>query len=549
MSGYHVGVVTVILLALLRLLRVPGRFIAWVAIPVLLFYAVMTGLGPAVFRSTIMAMLLLLAYHLGRQPDWPTTLAAAAGIILICNPLDLYDIGFQLSFAATWGLLYLTPKLAQLLPKFPGNMSLLITVPLAAQLATLPLVVLYFNLVSPVSVLANLLTAHLVALIMLFGGISLLFGLILLPLAGFVNVATGLLTDLFLWLVQFCSSLPGAAWYIPTPPLWLVFVYYPVLVGLFELLRRPDWQTVVKQLLGNIAKGRSYRIVVGFLLFLILTFTWLAWPVDHRLEIHFIDVGQGDSALILTPNGGAVLVDAGGWRDELITGRGAGDQVVVPYLHRLGINRLDALIITHPHTDHAGGARAVIQAIPVKMVVVSPYGLAGEDEVDKGYDILLKEIRDKGIPSHPALAGNRLKVDPDITLRFLSPQEKYTGTRSDANNSSLVMLLDYQGRTALFTGDIETEAEEDLVQNGHLPKSEVLKVPHHGSAYCHPDFFAQVYPEVAVISVGANNRFGHPAPGTVEALDKICRKVYRTDKHGAVIVKTDGAKWQVSTGK
>ncbi|MEW6696388.1 MAG: DNA internalization-related competence protein ComEC/Rec2 [Bacillota bacterium] len=549
-SGYHVGVVTVILLTLLRFLRVPVRFNAWVVIPMLIFYALMTGLGPAVFRSTIMAVLLLLAYHLGRQQDWPTTLAVAAGIILVFNPLDLYDIGFQLSFAATWGLLYLTPRLTNFFPKIPRDLSLLITIPLAAQLATLPLVVLYFNLVSPVSVLANLLTSHLVALIMLFGGMALGVGVIFLPLAGFINTGTGLLTDLFLRLVQFSGALPGAAWYVPAPPLWLVLIYYLLLVGVFELLQRPRWQALLKQFLRSaVVKGHRNKIILSCMIFLLLTCTWLAWPVDNRLELHFIDVGQGDSALIITPNGGRVLVDAGGWRDELLTGRGAGEQAVVPYLHRLGINHLEALIITHPHTDHAGGVRAVIRAMPVEMVVVSPYGLAGEDQVDEGYDSLLKEIRDRDIPAHPASAGDQLKVDPALTLQFLSPQEKYAGTRSDANNNSLVMLLDYQGRTALFTGDIETETEEALMQEGRLPEAEVLKVPHHGSGYFQPDFFSQISPDIAVISVGANNRFGHPSPKTLEALRQINSKIYRTDRQGAVILTTDGVNWKIKTGK
>ena len=549
-SGYHVGLVTVILLALLRFMRIPTRFTAWVAIPALIFYAIMTGLGPAVFRSTIMAVLLLLAHHLGRQQDWPTTLAAAAGMILVVNPLHLYDIGFQLSFAATWGLLYLTPVMTQLFPRLPRTFSLLIAVPLAAQLATLPLVVLYFNLVSLVSVLANLLTAYLVALIMLFSGISLPVGVIFLPLAGFINASTGLLTDLFLWLVQFCSALPGAARYIPAPPLWLVFLYYLLLVGVFELLRRPRWQDKLKHILGDaVVKGRSHRIGLGCLVFLLLTVAWLAWPINNRLELHFIDVGQGDSTLIVTPNQGTVLVDAGGWRDELLTGRGAGNQVVVPYLHRLGINHLDVLIITHPHADHAGGARAVIKSMPVDMVVVSPYGLQEEDQVDEGYEVLLNEIRQQGILLRAARSGDRLKIDSLVAMKFLSPAETYSGTRADANNNSLVLLLNYQGRTALFTGDIETEAEEDLLQRDQIPGAEILKVPHHGSGYFHPDFFIRVSPEIAVISAGANNRFGHPSPKTLEALQEFNSKIYRTDRQGAVILTTEGVKWKIKTGK
>lgn len=534
---------------LLRICRLPHRFFAPVAISLLLFYAVMTGLGPAVTRSTFMAILLLLARHFGRPQDWPTTLTVAAGIILILNPLTLFDIGFQLSFLATWGLLYLTPKLLPMVPNLPRPLSLLIMVPLAAQLAALPLVVLYFNLVSPVSILANLLTTYLITLIMLFGGISLLLGVIYLPLAGLALTGTGLLTDFFLWLVTLCSSIPGAAFYIPAPPLWGMVLYYVFLVAGTELLNRPQWRAKVKNVfLNGRMKQVRIRILLGAALFLLMVFIWL-WPDHKQLEIHFIDVGQGDSALIITPNQRTILVDAGGWKDELLTGRGAGDHVVVPYLHRLGINRLDVLVISHPHGDHAGGVRAVTGSMEVGMVMVSPYGLGKEDKTDNGYDVLLKEIKAQGIKVHQAKAGELLRIDPKISIKVVSPAEELIGTRSDANNNSLVLLISYLQRTVLLTGDIEVEAEEQLIDKNEFLATEIVKVPHHGSGYFHPDFFSKINPQASIISVGANNTFGHPAEATLEELQGLHCKVYRTDLQGAIILTTDGVKWQVRTGK
>lgn len=549
-SGYHVGLVAALVLALLRILKLPRRFTAWVAIPVLLFYALMTGMGPAVMRSTLMAILLLLANHLGRLQDWPTTLATAAGIILLLNPLDLFDVGFQLSFIATWGLLYLTPKLNKLLPHMPVYLAMLVTVPLAAQLASWPLVVFYFNLVSPVSILANLLTAHLVALIMLFGGLGLLGGLCYLPLAEFINTATELLTRFFLWLVQISASLPGAAWYIPAPSLWLIALYYVIVVTFCQLPNHPQWQECLK---GWLTKAINYtaraKRTFGCCIFLVLLAAWLLWPVNNQLELHFIDVGQGDSALIITPGKGTILVDTGGWQDELVTGKGAGTNTVVPYLHRLGINSLDVLIITHPHADHAGGARAVLKSFPIKMVVLSPYGFGAGDKVDDGYEILLKEMKQQGLLHRTAAAGDQLKVDSLVNIRFLSPAQDFDHTRSDANNSSLVFRLDYLQRSALFTGDIEEEAEQALVQNNTLAPIDVLKVPHHGSGYFYPEFFAQLKPKFAAISAGAGNRFGHPAPKTLDELQRLGSRIYRTDQQGAVILITDGTTWRVKTGK
>lgn len=548
-SGYHVALVVALVLALLRLFRVPTHLTAWVAIPVLLFYAIMTGLGPAVLRSTLMAILLLLAQHLGRPQDWPTTLAVAAGVILVQNPLTLYDIGFQLSFVATWGLLYLTSRLNALLPNLPRSIALLITVPLAAQLATLPLVLLYFNLVSPVSILANLLTTHLVALVMLFGGLGLLGGVLYLPLGIFINTSTGLLTDLFLWLVTFCAALPGSARYFATPSLLMVTGYYLVLLAVCQLVQRPELRASLLLRLSQVLPERTAtRFATGCLIFLLILLIFLSWPVSNQLKVHFIDVGQGDSALIQTPNQRNILVDTGGWQRELQTGRGAGDYVIVPYLHRLGLNDLDVLILTHPHADHIGGARAVLRNFPVKLVVVTPYGLQEGDQFDEGYDILLQEIRAKGISLKSAKVGDELRVDDTVPITFLGPTEKYSGTRSDANNNSLVFKLNYQNRTILFTGDIEAEAEGELLDNQALT-SEILKVPHHGSGYFHQDFFSNIRPKLSVISVGANNRFNHPAPRTIEALQQIQSQILRTDRHGAIILTTDGAKWEVETGR
>ncbi|GAB6180044.1 DNA internalization-related competence protein ComEC/Rec2 [Desulfotomaculum defluvii] len=542
-SGYHVGLVAGMILVLLRLFHVPVRYIAPVTIPLLLFYAVMTGLGPAVLRSTLMAILLLLAHHLGRQRDWPTTLAVTAGIILVINPLNLFDIGFQLSFAATWGLLYITPVLNNLLHQIPKVILLLITIPLAAQLATLPLVILYFNLVSPVSILANLLTVHLVGIIMLMGALALLVGILYLPLGCFLNIGTGVLINLFIHLVQFCHSLPGASFYLATPPLWLIFLYYLTLIFMFHILQYPKDRGRLIQILP---KGK-YRIVT--LVPTLLLILWLFMPTSKPLQLHFIDVGQGDSTLLITPGHRVVLIDTGGWRDELLTGRGAGTNVVLPYLHRLGINQLDALILTHPHADHVAGARTIVEVMPVTMVVISPYGLERDDDVDKGYHELLQEIRNRHIPIYAVKKGDQLRIDSQVTMQCLSPENIIKGTNSDANNNSLVFLLNYLERTALLTGDIEVEAEQRLLEKQQLVNPEILKVPHHGSSYFYKNFFDSMSPQAAIISVGAGNRFNHPSPRTLAALREVNSKIYRTDQHGAVIFTTNGSKWLVQTGK
>lgn len=549
-SGYHVGLVVALVLTLIRLFRVPSRYVAITAIPVIMFYALMTGLGPPVFRSAIMAALLLIAHHFGREQDWPTTLLCAAGIILVYKPLSLFDIGFQLSFIATWGLLYLTPRLSKFFPSMPKGFAMVLFIPLAAQLATMPLVILYFNLVSPVSILANLLTIHLIALLMLFGGIALTLGTIHLPLAAFINIGTGFLTDIFLWLVKMCAALPGAAWYIPTPPLWGIGLYYVLLVGVIELIDRPELRGKLKEFIGNGRDARGKYFTFFSTVLLLLLIVWCLLPPSRGLQVHFIDVGQGDSILIISPEGRRILVDTGGWKDELVSGRGAGEQVVVPYLHRLGINSLDTLILTHPHEDHVGGARAVIESMPVHLVLVSPYGLEPGTKNEEGYEQLLRDMEELRVIISPAWAGDVLKIETGLSLTVLSPEEIVYGTRSDANNNSLVFMLNYHRRSILFTGDIESEAQRKLIdQQEKIENAEILKIPHHGSGYFEPDFFIKINPKVAVIQVGASNNFGHPSKKTLEALEELSCKVYRTDRDGAVILSTKGDRWSVKTGR
>ncbi|NLI12620.1 MAG: DNA internalization-related competence protein ComEC/Rec2 [Peptococcaceae bacterium] len=557
-SGLHVGLVLGGLLGLLRLLRLPPGFIAPLATPLLAFYVLMTGLNPAVLRSAIMALLLIWAHHLGRDRDWPTTLALAALLILLWNPLLIYHPGCQLSFAATWGILYLGPVLTSacsaLLKGLPDKMaravSLALAVPLAAQLATIPLVAWYYNLLSPVSIPANLLAVPLVGLIMGLGLLATALGLIWLPLASLVNVATGLSLDLFLALVGAFQQLPGAVIYLATPPVILMAAWY---AGLLAAVRARS--------AGRIAGLRQG--IAGWLpavvLVVALVLIWWPWSGGRFLTVHFIDVGQGDSVLVQTPGGHSILIDSGGMTGELTTGTGVGDQVVEPYLRRLGVNRIDVLILTHPHEDNCGGAVSLVRHFPVRLAVVSPaLETPGGSERDKSseggtvssaYTELLQKMRDDGIPVRCAAAGDNLRLENGIEIEVLAPLETAEGTKPDPNNCSLVLKLSCGGRSFVFTGDAELAEQKELILQAADLKTDVLKIPHHGSRFLLPELVELADPEAAVISVGAHNTFGHPAQSTLELLERTGINVYRTDRDGAVIVQTDGYNLEVRTGK
>ncbi|MCL6634646.1 MAG: competence protein ComEC family protein, partial [Peptococcaceae bacterium] len=438
-----------------------------------------------------------------------------------------------------------------------------LAVPLAAQLATVPLVAWYYNLVSPVSIPANLLAVPLVGLVLLFGVFAAALGLIWLPLAGLVNVSTGAVMDLFLALVDFFHRLPGAVFYMATPPVLLAAAWYGGLLAVAGL-RPGGWSTAARQR----AKGWA---AVGAVLAAALLLIWWPWAGGHRLTVHFIDVGQGDSILVQTPGGRNMLIDTGGRTDEFQTGTGTGDQVVAPYLRRMGVHHLDALVLTHPHEDHCGGAAYLMKNFPVGLLVVSPaagappggetaaarraaaggkngqVGAAGD--ITPAYNGLLQKAAAAGVPVRAAVAGDTLRLDDRVGIEILSPEEAPVEAMPNLNDRSLVIKLTYGRRSFIFTGDAELEAQRRLLQREADLKADVLKLPHHGSRSLLPELVERIRPEAAVISVGAHNTFGHPAQSTLDLLHRAGAQVYRTDADGAVIVKTDGNRLEIKTGK
>ncbi|WP_031513217.1 DNA internalization-related competence protein ComEC/Rec2 [Desulfofalx alkaliphila] len=537
-SGLHVGLVLAGFLILYHLLRLPAGWATPLASLVLVFYAVMTGLGPPVIRATVMGLLVLWARQLGRHRDWPTTMVLAAAIILARWPYALWEPGFQLSFAVAWGILYLTPWVEQRLKDWPRPVRLAVAVPLTAELTAVPLMAYYFSIVSLVGVVTNILVAPLVAAVMLLSGLSMLLGLILFPLANILGASTGALLDLMLWVVKTMASLPMAAVYLPSPPWWAVVAAYGLLAYLPKAsLKGQSWERH-RRLMGIVA------VIIALLLLLVPNGT------QNKLTVHFIDVGQGDAALIQTPGGKNILIDTGGLPGEFESGSGAGNKVVLPYLQSLGVNGLDLLILSHPHEDHAGGALGLTRRMPVKLVLVAPLESindypAGWERPDTGYLQLLARLQQRGMPIREGIAGHSLQVDKDVDIVILSPHQPLP----DLNDSSLVVKIDYRERSFLFTGDIGENKQRQLARDVKDLQADVLKVPHHGSRFFNPDFFAAVAPHMAVISAAKNNRFGHPAPELLEHLEGQGVKIYRTDRHGAVIVSTDGSSVWVDTGK
>lgn len=536
-SGSNVAFVALPFLGMFLRLGLGRTKSALLTCPIVVFYVFLTGASASVVRAGIMAILGLLAQALGRKSDsWNSLAVAGLGIILI-NPLTLYDAGFQLSFAATAGILALARSLEKT-PWIPGLVRAPLAVTLAAQLAVLPVSLFYFAGVSAVSLAANLVVIPIVAALVYLGSAVALLGWLWLPLAAPLIWLLNLLLALLEMSALIMARLPGSYLYFPAPSGWLVISYYLGLAWAFGLLR-------VSWLPGFRAWTKTHRAIAVIILGAVLIWRSALGDPPGTLEAVFLDVGQGDAIFVLTPGRRTVLIDGGGKPEGTNAGGyDPGERVLTPFLRRRGITRIDDLVLTHPHGDHVGGLEAILRNFEIGRVW---YG--GRPFPSAPYQRWLSRLSAGGVPYAVPRAGDLMVKDEDLAIRFLHPGDwPLDGTRSDENNNSLVLKIDYGQISFLLTGDIESEGEKHLLAQrpGDLAAA-VLKVGHHGSDFSSTGpFLDQVGPALAIIQVGRNS-FGHPGAAAVERLESRGIEVLRNDLDGAVTVKTDGRGLAVDT--
>jgi competence protein ComEC len=464
--------------------------------------------------------LFLLASCLGRKREVYTTLALAALVILLINPLTLFNVGFQLSFAAVLSILYLYPKIYPRLKFLSSYPAGLMSVSLAAWVGVAPLVAYHFNYFTPVSILANLFVIPLVTIVVALGFLATIFSFFF-PLAQLFASSNWLFLTILIKVIDFFTNFPGAGIRVVTPSLSSVGLYYLGIIGLVNFKR----SLLVR------------KIVSMGALCLIIIFIWgnIFVSQDRLLKVTFLDVGQGDSIFIQFPDKRNMLIDGGDGRFNILPS----------YLWDEGIRRIDYLVLTHPHADHVTGLVDVLSCFKIGEVWDS-----GQEFTSPEYERFLKIIDSKRTPYKIVRVGERLNIAPGIGIAILHPQKKFLrGGGSEPNNNSIVIKLSYGKVKFLLTGDIEREAEGLIVKKyGSRLKSTILKVPHQGSKTSSTlKFLKKVSPECAIISVGARNPFGHPYPEVLERLQSLGIKIYRTDKNGAITITTDGKNYRIKT--
>lgn len=524
-SGLHVGFVLLLSSWLSSLLGFSRKTKFYFGVCCLFVYGSVVGWPISVVRASIMALLGLFAYYMGQENSFMNSLGIAGIVILLLNPYDLFKISFQLSFLATWGLVCIFP----LVKKFWGYQSRLwdlVLIPLCSQIAVLPLVAFYFNLFTPVSIISNIAVMYAVGAAVMLGFMSLLVNGFFPVLASIFLYPAGFFIELILKVSEFLEDLPAAFLLVATPSPAMIAVYYVGLLLIVSSLSNPFYKK---------------RFAAGLFL-MVLFLAVLCFPASYRgqgvMEVVFIDVGQGDSILLKTPQGKFLLVDGGGSDFYDV-----GARKVLPYLHHRGIRDLWLVFNTHPDTDHLQGLETVVEEMPVHFVAL-PASL-----IEAGAYQPLKEasLRKKS-SIVPLRSGQSINIEKGLKIKVLNPQEEDVCPSKGTNDQSLVLHIQYRDFSVLLTGDIEKNSLQFLVQNEKLSPTTVVKVPHHGSSdSLVPEFYDRTKPRWAVISVGDNN-FGHPHEKVLNALQERDIEVLRTDAHGAVKFSSDGEFVKIETG-
>lgn len=540
-SGFHIGIIVYFIAQLFFLaascsqyilLQVDlRRVILLLSLPAMVVYLLLTGASPATARSVIMLAAFVMALYVERESDLLNIILLAAITLVAINPPTLFDLSFQFSFLALWGIILIAPQIMLLFNKINSTwlrtLLQFLAVSAAASIITAVPSLFFFGKASICGILANLLIVPLLGYGAVLTGFTALMILYIYPPVGYslLNLA-GELVGFSNRLIISLGELPTLTFYGITKVDMLLFVAA---------------LSIVTFVGSRFLKITAMLALPAIAIVLHLQSSSFA---DGRLHLTMLSVGQGESILIHLPNGNVMLLDGGGFLHE--TDKDFGERVLAPALLKMGVRRIDFMVMTHSHPDHAGGLPFIAENFQIGQFMEPVTGGSGAK-----YDLLKSLLAVKGITVRSLKAGEKIEPSPGVVFTVLSPfggPALHPYNDQEENEESLVLQLHYGKTSALLTADAGIQAEERIMRNFKDISAGLLKVGHHGSKYSTSDaWLDRVAPDYALISAGRDNSFGLPSDRTIKALRNRGIQILRTDLDGTTVMSTDGSRWSCTS--
>ena len=536
-SGLHVTYIVMLITIISQ--RIIGKKYGTVfVIVVLIFYMFLVGFTPSIVRACIMGILVNLAFLVHKKNNFWNSLALSLLLILINNPYSILNIGLQLSYLATIGIVGFSRKIRKKIDNFKFLKNNLVirknnkiqtlvnkikenlSVMFSAQILILPIMIYNFNIIGTYFIISNLLVSVIIGTTIFLSILLVTSSFIFFPISKILSHILTILLQLLI-IISNISKLPFSKIYIPTPSILSIILYY-VMIYVLNFLdnvysKESDSYYRIRNLIAifkyRIRKNRlrvKKVIIATFVLMIIINI------IPKNLKVHFIDVGQGDSTFIVTPHNKTILIDGGG---SLNKNFDVGEKTLVPYILDRGYTKIDYIFVSHFDFDHVGGILSILEELKVGKIIIGK-----QFENSENYEKIIKIARKKKIEIIQVDKENDIVID-EVKFNIIWPDKENIIKENSLNNNSLVMKMIYKNFSMLFTGDIEEIAERKIIDtykdNSDILKSDVLKTAHHGSKTSSiNEFLKLVKPKIALIGVGKTNTFGHPNIEVLERLER-----------------------------
>lgn len=519
-SGMNVAFIYGFWVFFMRRIRAPFKITVLSGMVLVIFYTMMTGMGASVLRAALMLLLILAGKLIDRDAHTISLLSFVATILLIYNPAYINDVGFQLSFIVTFGLLTTANIIFDKYKdsKIPDFLIGAILIPVVAQIWVAPIQMFYFNTFSTYSIFANILSMPFLSVISFGGFVSSIIAMFA-PLTDKICMLFDLILNYVLNILVFISNffaqLPHSLCTTRHPNIIQIFIYYGIILSIT---------------LG-IKTGFNKKLKIFCLALLTLLLISFIQIPSNNLEVIVFDVQNADCFLIKTPENKYFIIDTGksGYKGS----KAQANSIIIKYLKDRGIKNIEALIITHFDNDHSGGAVDIMKNSKVKQVYINSY-----NDKSTTSKIIYDALEKNQIPNKIPQNNSSIYKENDLNI------QTYQAKTDKENDNSIITLLSYRNFDMLFMGDAGTKAFDQLKSD--IPTNiEILKVGHHGGLNTvNKEMLEHIKPETSIISTGINS-FGHPYKGTIDTLRET--NIYRTDRHNSIKIKTDGNEYTIYT--